>query len=58
MRLGHPDHEKRQTNKLGKSYCGCKTHANRDAPHKFIRKIRVRPANMDDGQTLKKVQDR
>lgn len=56
-RLSHTDRDARWTKKHGKSYYGYKVHANSDARYKLIRKIKVTPANVDDGQTLKDVLD-
>ncbi len=56
-KLRHTDRDARWTKKHGKSYYGYKVHANSDARYKLIRKIKVTPANVDDGQTLKDVLD-
>lgn len=56
-RLRHTDRDARWTKKHGKSYYGYKMHANSDARYKLIRRIKVTPANVDDGQTLKDVLD-
>jgi IS5 family transposase len=51
-RMAHTDRDARWTQKHGKSYYGYKVHANVDARHKLIHKIKVTPANVDDGQQL------
>ncbi|WAC71383.1 IS5 family transposase [Roseateles sp. SL47] len=56
-KLRHTDRAARWTKKHGKSHYGYKVHANSDARYKLIRKIKVTPANVDDGQTLKDVLD-
>lgn len=57
-RLQHTDRDARWTKKHGKSFYGYKVHANADARYKLIRRVKVTPANVDDGQTLKEVLDR
>jgi IS5 family transposase len=54
----HTDGDARWTNKHGKSLYGYKLHANADARYKLIQQVKVTPANVDDGQTLKDVLDR
>lgn len=56
-RVRHTDRDARWTKKHGKSYYGYKVHANSDARYKLIRKLKVTPANVDDGQTLADVLD-
>lgn len=55
--MAHTDRDARWTKKHGKSHYGYKLHSNVDARYKLIRKIRVTPANVDDGKTLKQVLD-
>ena len=57
-RLRHTDRDARWTKKHGKSFYGYKVHANTDARYKLIRRVKVTPANVDDGQTLKEVLER
>ncbi|NDY93966.1 IS5 family transposase [Ideonella livida] len=54
-RLAHTDFDARCTKKHGKSYYGYKLHANVDARHKLVRKIKVTPAHADDGSALPSV---
>lgn len=56
-RLRHTDRDARWTKKHGKAFYGYKLHANTDRRYKLIRQVKVTPANVDDGQTLKDVLD-
>jgi len=56
--LAHIDQDARWTKKHGKSFYGYKVHANVDAKHKLIQRIKVTPANVDDGNTLPDVMDK
>jgi IS5 family transposase len=56
-KLQHTDRDARWTKKHGKAYYGYKLHANADRRYKLIRCVKVTPANVDDGQTLKDVLD-
>ena len=53
----HKDLEARWTKKHGKSFFGYKLHANVDVRWKCIRRWKVTPANVDDGNTLPEVGD-
>jgi IS5 family transposase len=54
----HKDVQARWTKKHGKSFFGYKLHANVDVRYKLIRRCKVTPANVDDGNTLPAVVDR
>jgi len=54
----HKDTDARWTKKHGKSFHGYKLHANVDARYKLIRRYKVTPANVDDGNTLPQVLDK
>jgi IS5 family transposase len=56
-KVRHKDIQARWTKKHSKSFFGYKLHANVDVRWKLIRRIKVTPANVDDGNTLSMVTD-
>lgn len=56
-KAAHQDSDARWTKKYKKSFHGYKLHANVDVRWKFIRRWKVTPANVDDGNTLAAVLD-
>jgi IS5 family transposase len=56
-KVRHKDVQARWTKKYSKSFFGYKLHANVDVRWKLIRRWKVTPANVDDGQTMPKVLD-
>ena len=57
-KVRHKDIQARWTKKHSRSFFGYKLHANVDVRWKLIRRWKVTPANVDDGQTLPEVLDR
>lgn len=56
-RLAHTDREARWTIKHGKAHYGYKLHSNVDVRYKLIRRMKVTPANADDGHELPNLLD-
>jgi IS5 family transposase len=56
-KLRHKDLQARWTKKYSRSFFGYKLHANVDVRCKLIRRLKVTPANVDDGQTMVQVLD-
>jgi IS5 family transposase len=56
-KLRHKDCQARWTKKHSRSFFGYKLHANVDVRWKLIRRWKVTPANVDDGNTLPQILD-